>query len=106
MTENQRMEHHVQRMVGFLTRGLKLHGAAQRTMDLGDFAAGRSQAVLVLSALERGEQLCTADAPFDPALGDRARHPDAVDDGECGDCCCDWFRCPHCGLRFRVGAGR
>lgn len=46
--------------------------------------------------------ICTAAAPWTEAIGGRAAHPDAVDDGECSDGCCDFFRCPHCGVRFRV----
>ena len=28
-------------------------------------------------------------------------HPDAVDDGECSSGCCQDYRCPHCGIRWR-----
>lgn len=45
---------------------------------------------------------CTAAAPWSPERGERATHPDAADDGECSDGCCDYYRCSHCGLRFRV----
>jgi hypothetical protein len=49
--------------------------------------------------------VCTADAPWSPEKGERAVHPDAVDDGGCSDSCCDDYRCPHCGLCFRVHRG-
>jgi hypothetical protein len=94
------------RLAARYVESLGIAGASARIMDLGTFCAGRSRAIEVLRAFERGEQLCTEDAPYDAAIGGRAVHPDAIDDGECGNCCCDYFRCPHCGLRFRVGAGR
>jgi hypothetical protein len=50
--------------------------------------------------------VCTAEAPWTPERGGRAHHPDAVGDGECSDCCCDYYLCPNCGTRFRTGAGR
>ncbi len=45
--------------------------------------------------------VCTKVAPWTPNQGP-AVHPDAVDDGECSDSCCDFYKCPNCGLRFRV----
>lgn len=50
--------------------------------------------------------VCTKDAPWDTSKGPRATHPDAKDDGECSDGCCDYFRCPNCNLRFRVEAAK
>lgn len=30
------------------------------------------------------------------------RHPEPVDDGECWEGCCDRYRCPDCGARWKV----
>lgn len=49
---------------------------------------------------------CTKDAPWKPEYGRRANHPDARDDGECYEGCCDFYKCPNCGLRFRVEANQ
>jgi hypothetical protein len=46
--------------------------------------------------------VCTKADPWTPQKSERAHHPDAVDDGECSDGCCDFYKCPHCGLRFKV----
>ncbi len=46
--------------------------------------------------------VCTAVAPWDKSKCPRATHPDAKDDGECSDGCCDYYLCPHCKQRFRV----
>ena len=46
--------------------------------------------------------VCTREAPWSESKGFRATHPDAKDDGECSEGCCDYYKCPHCGLRFRV----
>lgn len=46
--------------------------------------------------------VCTKAAPWDKAKGVRATHPDAEDVGECSDGCCDYYKCPNCGLRFTV----
>lgn len=46
--------------------------------------------------------ICTAENPWTPDKGTPAQHPDAKDDGECSSGCCDYYLCPHCGLRFRV----
>ena len=46
--------------------------------------------------------VCTKEAPWTPDKGEPVQHPDAVDDGECSSGCCDYYRCPNCGLRFRV----
>lgn len=43
---------------------------------------------------------CTAEAPWTPEKG-RSLHPDAKTDGECFDGCCDFYKCPNCGLRWR-----
>lgn len=45
--------------------------------------------------------ICTKENPWTEDKG-RAQHPDAVSAGECSDSCCDYYRCPHCGLRFTV----
>lgn len=50
--------------------------------------------------------VCTADAPWTHDKGTPVQHPDAKDDGECADSCCDFYKCPHCGLRFRVEVAR
>jgi hypothetical protein len=46
--------------------------------------------------------VCTAADPWNIDKSKRAQHPDAKDDGECSEGCCDYYKCPHCGLRFRV----
>lgn len=46
--------------------------------------------------------VCTEAAPWTPDKGTPAQHPDATDDGECSEGCCDYWRCPHCGLRFKT----
>jgi hypothetical protein len=46
--------------------------------------------------------VCTKAEPWDKSKGERAHHPDAKDDGECHDGCCDYYLCPNCKLRFRV----
>lgn len=50
--------------------------------------------------------VCTKLAPWRPELGVRAAHPDAVGDGECSDGCCDFYKCPNCGMPFRVEAAQ
>lgn len=50
--------------------------------------------------------ICTANDPWSKEKGERAQHPDAKDDGECSDSCCDFYKCPNCGLRFRVEVGQ
>lgn len=49
---------------------------------------------------------CTKESPWTPEKSERAMHPDAAHDGECYFGCCDWFKCPNCGLRFRVEYGK
>ena len=52
-----------------------------------------------------GRHVCTADDPWTPDKSGRATHPDAVllrdEDGYPGGDV-DVYRCPHCGLTFRV----
>lgn len=44
---------------------------------------------------------CTKEAPADNKPGDRWQHPDAISlEGTCD--CCDRYRCPNCGLTFKV----
>lgn len=50
--------------------------------------------------------VCTAESPWSRSVTGQTTHPDALDDGECSDQCCDYYRCPHCGLRFRVEVGQ
>lgn len=45
---------------------------------------------------------CTAENPAALVEGQRYLHPDAVAIGGCYDGCCDDFKCPHCGVEFRV----
>jgi hypothetical protein len=49
----------------------------------------------------KARHTCTAADPWTPAKAQRALHPDAVDDGECAEGCCDYLKCPHCGHRWR-----
>ena len=46
--------------------------------------------------------VCTKENPWSKDKSQFAHHPDAIDVGECLDGCCDYYRCPHCGERFRV----
>jgi hypothetical protein len=51
--------------------------------------------------------ICTKDDPWTKAKSSRAQHPDAVSEGDTYDWSADHddyetFKCPHCGLRFRV----
>lgn len=46
--------------------------------------------------------ICKPQNIYDPKRGGRWQHPDAKDDDECSDGCCDFNKCPWCGLRFRV----
>lgn len=50
--------------------------------------------------------ICTANDPWSEDKGYPTIHPDAIDEGECFDGCCDKYRCPNCGLRFTVEAGQ
>lgn len=50
--------------------------------------------------------VCTKEAPWTPEMGDYAHHPDAVSDGECADSCCDYWKCPNCGLEFKTEVGQ
>lgn len=43
---------------------------------------------------------CTPEAPWTPNK-DPAVHPDAKGDGECYEGCCDYYKCPNCGHRWR-----
>lgn len=49
-----------------------------------------------------GRFLCTSLAPM-PSDGTGVSwiHPEAKDDGDCSDGCCDYYRCPACGHRWR-----
>ena len=51
---------------------------------------------------ERKAYVCTKESPWSPEKDTPCQHPDAVDDGECSEGCCDYYKCPNCGLRFRV----
>lgn len=42
-------------------------------------------------------------APTVAAAGE-CQHPNAVDDGECNEGCCDCYRCPDCGERWKEEA--
>lgn len=50
--------------------------------------------------------VCTKDAPWSAEKGDWAQHPDAKWIDECSDSCCNYYRCPNCGLTFKVEVGR
>jgi hypothetical protein len=52
--------------------------------------------------MDKERYVCTKDNPWDQSKGTPAQHPDAVDDGECWEGCCDYYKFPNCGLRFRV----
>ncbi len=47
---------------------------------------------------------CTKETPWDKQFisGQRVEHVDAVSDGECADSCCDYWKCPNCGYRFKT----
>ena len=52
------------------------------------------------------DSVCTKSEPWQVGQHRvRVEHPDAVLIGECNEGCCDCYRCPHCGLEFRVNAG-
>lgn len=49
--------------------------------------------------------ICTKRNPWDKDIqgrNGRGCHPAAEDDGECSDGCCDDYRCPYCGVHWRV----
>lgn len=46
--------------------------------------------------------ICTKEAPWAKDKGTPAQHPDAIHTGECSDSCCDYYKCPNCGLSFKV----
>jgi hypothetical protein len=46
--------------------------------------------------------VCTKENPWTPDSSAMWLHPEAKDDGECMDGCCDYYLCPICKLRFRV----
>ena len=50
--------------------------------------------------------VCTKDAPWSRDKGEFSQHPDAIDEGECSDSCCDLYHCQNCGLHFRVEVGQ
>lgn len=54
---------------------------------------------------EKGTIVCTKDYPWRKQAGTPAVHPDAKFTHECGDSCCDYYACPHCGHEFRVHNG-
>lgn len=45
---------------------------------------------------------CTATSPAPKGDEREYYHPEAVKVGECSEGCCDDFRCPHCGVTWRV----
>lgn len=49
-----------------------------------------------------GRYVCTSAAPWRRDIPGLVEHPDAKDDGECSEGCCDYHRCPHCGHRWRT----
>lgn len=58
-----------------------------------------------LTELARGRYVCSTRHPWVPGTIGPVIHPGALDDGECGDGCCDRFRCPRCGAQWRVEHG-
>lgn len=68
----------------------------------------RCTEVHALSIIEfrgQGRFVCTKSTPWDKSKSAVARHPDAVSDGttEHDDGSeTDYYKCPHCGLRFGV----
>ena len=55
--------------------------------------------------LAHGRYICTRRNPWDKDVNGRngrGCHPAAEDDGECSDGCCDDYRCPYCGVHWRV----
>lgn len=50
---------------------------------------------------EDGRYVCTKEHPWTPDKGHAIR-PDAVDDGGCYEGCCDDYRCPNCGTKWRT----
>ena len=49
-----------------------------------------------------GRYVCTSAAPWKRDIQGPVEHPDAQVDGECSEGCCDYHRCPNCGLRWRT----
>lgn len=49
-----------------------------------------------------GRYICTRETPWSHSIPGRVVHPDAVDDGECFDGCCDYWKCPNCGHRWKT----
>lgn len=50
---------------------------------------------------DRPRYVCTAESPWTPEKFEAAEHPDAINDGDCVDGCCDKKHCPHCGTHWR-----
>lgn len=49
--------------------------------------------------------VCTKEHPWHKCpetAGWRVQHPDAISDGECSESCCDYWKCPNCGHRFKT----
>lgn len=61
----------------------------------GELGCGPVTAALVTELLE------AYDALVKPAP-EPCRHPDAVYAGGCSEGCCDYYRCPDCGKRWKV----
>jgi hypothetical protein len=55
--------------------------------------------------LAHGRYICTKRNPWDKDVqgrDGRGCHPAAEDDGGCSEGCCDDYRCPYCGVHWRV----
>jgi hypothetical protein len=52
-----------------------------------------------------GRLICTTERPMPAKHEGQWLHPEAVDDGGCSDGCCDDYRCPACGERWRARYG-
>ena len=50
---------------------------------------------------KNGRHVCTKKDPWNEKKADQASHPDAECVGTCGDGCCDDYKCPHCGTKWR-----
>lgn len=49
--------------------------------------------------------ICTKETPWHQCPehdSRRVQHPDAASDGECSESCCDYWKCPNCGHRFKT----
>jgi len=84
-----------------MTSSCRVCGVITRFEKVCMKCAGTSGTGVIGDGVTECYRVCTKENPYDGKQG-RWRHVDAVDDGECSEGCCDYYKCPHCNLRFKV----